>query len=369
MRAARALLLLLGLAACTAPPPRSVAELPGWQADGVEQALPALLAGCRAMAAMPDDRALGGEGPGAKAGDWRAPCAEAAALPPGDAAAARAFFEHRFAPDFAGEGLLTGYDEPAIAGARAPGPGYPYPLRGRPADLVEVDLGAFQADLKGRRLSGRLERGRLVPYPDRAAIEEGAVDDKAPALLWVADEAEKFFLQIQGSGRVELPDGGVLRVGYEAQNGRAYVPIGRLLIERGEMRREDVSRDAIIAWLRANPARARALMNENPSYVFFRLREGLAPDLGPLGSMGVPLTPGRSLAVDRAHWPMGMPFWVSGQDPLTGAALNRLVVAQDTGGAIRGAARGDLFWGWGPEAHRRAGLAKDQARFFALRPR
>ncbi|MBE9607528.1 murein transglycosylase A [Acetobacteraceae bacterium H6797] len=367
MRRASGLLLLL-LAACGAPPPTKVAELPGWREDAVQEALPALLAGCATIAKMPDDRALGGEGAGSRAGDWRAPCAEAAALPPGDTAAIRTFFETRFAPEVAGEGLLTGYDEPSLAGSLTPGPGYPYPLRGRPEDLVEVDIGTFLPDLKGKRLAGRVERGRLVPYADRAAIEAGAIDDRSPVILWVADEAEKFFLQIQGSGRVELPDGGVVRVGYDAQNGRRYVPIGRLLIERGEMKREDVSRDSIVAWLKANPAKAQALMNENPSYVFFRRREGLSPDLGPLGSMGVPLTPGRSLAVDRAHWPMGMPFWVEGKDPVTGAPFRRLVVAQDTGGAIRGEARGDLFWGWGPDAHQRAGLAKDQARFIALRP-
>jgi membrane-bound lytic murein transglycosylase A len=332
--------------------------------------LPALAAfrtGCAVLAGLPADRLLGGEGAGSRAGDWQGPCAEAAALPPGEVAARR-FFETRFAAVPAGEGLLTGYDEPELRGATRPGPGFPAPLRARPDDLVEVDIGGFIPDLTGRRLSGRVEKGRLVPYPDRAAIEGGAIDGHSRPLLWV-DPAEKFFLQIQGSGRVVLPDGQVRRVGYDGQNGRAYVAIGRLLIDRGALTREMVSRDAILAWLRANPGEAPALMNANPSYVFFRLNEAVPPELGPTGSLGAPLTPARSIAVDRTQWPLGMPFWIEAKHPVTGAPLRRLVVAQDTGGAIRGAARGDLFWGWGAEAAAGAGAMRETARFTALRPK
>ncbi|MCI0756544.1 murein transglycosylase A [Teichococcus vastitatis] len=335
------------LAACSTPP-RRVAELPGWGEDRLADAVPAFVAGC-GRSGLP------------------APlCAEAAALPAGDDAAARAFFERRFTLRDAGEGLVTGYYEPELRGSATPAAGYPAPLRGRPADLVEVDLGRFATDLKGRRVAGRVEDGRLAPYPDRAAIEAGG--SSAPILLWVDDPAAKFFLQIQGSGRVVLPDGSVRRMGYAAQNGRAYVPIGRLLADRGEIPREQVSMQTILAWLdRAGPDRARALMEENPSYVFFRDTAARA-EQGPSGSLGVPLTPGRSAAVDRTEIPLGRPVWMVARHPLTGEPLRRLVMAQDTGGAIKGAARADLFWGWGEAAAEAAGRMKEPARLYVLEP-
>lgn len=339
--------LLCLLAAC-AVPPRHVAELPGWGEDSLAEAIPAFIAGCRPPA-LPE-----------------ALCAEAAALPRGDNAAARAFFERRFTLRAAGEGLMTGYYEPELRGAASRGGPYTIPLHGRPSDLVEVDLGRFAPDLRGRRTAGRVEAGRLVPYPDRAAIEAGAVE--APVLLWVDDAAEKFFLQIQGSGRVVLPDGSVRRMGYAAQNGRAYVPIGRLLAERGEIPREQVSMQSILAWLQAaGPERARALMAENPSYVFFR-EASARPEQGPSGSLGVPLTPLRSIAVDRGEIPLGSPVWIVAKHPLTGAPIRRLVLAQDTGGAIKGPARADLFWGWGEEAAEAAGRMKETATLYVLEP-
>lgn len=342
-----ALALLALLAACSTVPQR-VAELPGWGEDALAEAVPAFVAGCRPPA-MP-----------------AALCAEAAGLPPGDNAAARAFFERRFTLRAAGEGLMTGYYEPELRGAATRGGPYTVPLRGRPADLVEVDLGRFAEDLRGRRTAGRVRDGRLVPYPDRAAIEAGGVE--APVLLWVDDEAGKFFLQIQGSGRVALPDGSVRRMGYAAQNGRAYVPVGRLLADRGEIPREQVSMQTILAWLeRAGPERARALMAENPSYVFFR-EAAARPDQGPSGSLGVPLTPLRSIAVDRTEIPLGSPVWIVAKHPLTGAPIRRLVLAQDTGGAIKGKARADLFWGWGEGAAEAAGRMKETATLYVLEP-
>lgn len=343
-----ALCALALLAACDRAPER-VADLPGWGEDTIAAAIPPFLAGCRPPA-LPE-----------------ALCAEAAALPRGDDAAARAFFERRFTLRRAGEGLMTGYYEPELRGSAEAAPGYPVPLHGRPADLVEADLGRFAEDLRGRRVAGRVRDGRLVPYPDRAAIESGAVE--APVLLWVDDPARKFFLQIQGSGRVVLPDGTVRRMGYAAQNGRAYVPIGRLLADRGEIPREQVSMQTILAWLeQAGPERARALMNENPSYVFFR-EAPARPDQGPAGSLGVPLTPLRSIAVDRAHIPLGLPVWIVARHPVSGAPLRRLVLAQDTGGAIRGEARADLFWGWGEAAAEAAGRMKEKSEIYVLEPR
>lgn len=339
---------LVALLAACATAPQRVAELPGWGEDSLAAAVPAYLAGCR------------------PAGQPAALCAEAASLPPGDEAAARAFFERRFTLRAAGDGLMTGYYEPELRGAATPSGPLAAPLRGRPADLVEADLGRFAPDLRGRRTAGRVEQGRLVPYPDRAAIEAGAVE--APILLWVDDAAQKFFLQIQGSGRVVMPDGAVRRMGYAAQNGRAYVPIGRLLAERGEIPREQVSMQSILAWLEhAGPERARALMAENPSYVFFR-ETPARPDQGPAGSLGVPLTPLRSIAVDRAEIPLGSPVWIVAKHPLTGAPIRRLVLAQDTGGAIKGPARADLFWGWGGEAAEAAGRMKESATLYVLEP-
>jgi membrane-bound lytic murein transglycosylase A len=347
VRAALAAAILLGLAACTPPAPRSPAELPGWGEDSLAEAMPPFLLGCRPPA-LPATL-----------------CAAAAAVPPGDDAAARAFFEQHFTLRPAGEGLMTGYYEPELRGSDTPSASYPVPLHSRPADLVEVDLGAFAPDLKGRRTAGLVQNGRLQPYPDRAAIEAAA---ERPALLWLADPVDRFFLQIQGSGRVVLPDGTVRRVGYDGQNGQAYIPIGRVLVQQGELPRDKVSMQSIRAWLEAaGPERARAVMDQNPSYVFFRAVPA-RPDQGPTGAQGVPLTPLRSIAVDRSEIPLGSPVWVVTRHPLTGAPIRRLVLAQDTGGAIRGPARADLFWGWGEAAARAAGPMQAKVEMFVLRP-
>jgi membrane-bound lytic murein transglycosylase A len=291
-------------------------------------------------------------------------CAE----PPADTAALRHLLATRFTAEPLGTGLLTGYFEPEIAGSPTPNGAHPTPLRGRPPDLVEVDLGPFLPDLAGRRTAGRVVAGRLEPYPDRAAIQAGALAGLAPELAFV-DPVEAFILQIQGSGRVRFPDGSVLRLGYAGQNGHRYVPIGRVLVAEGAMSLAEVTMPAIRAWMgAAGPAASTRLMNANPSYVFFRPLD-LPAELGPIGTQGVPLTPMRSLAVDRTQVPLGLPVWIEGIDPLTGAPLRRLTLAQDTGGAIRGAARGDLFTGWGAEAEARAGRLRDPARFWLLRPK
>jgi membrane-bound lytic murein transglycosylase A len=345
-------------------PPRSIqpADLPGWTEDHHAVALATFLRGCEALR-RPSTAAAAPRMP-----DGMGPlCIEAAALPRQNDAAARRFFETRFTAEPAGRGLMTGYFEPELRGAREPGPGFPAALRPRPADLVELNPAALTVPERGirRRIADRIE-----PLPDRAGIEAGALDDAAPPFLWLADRVEKFFLQIQGSGRVLLPDGALLRVGYAAQNGHRYVPVGRLLIERGAIRREDMSMQAIRAWLAAAPPEeAAALMAANPSYVFFRLVEGLSDKDGPVGTLGVPLTPGRSIAVDPALVPLGLPVWVETRDPVSGVPIRRLVVAQDTGGAIRGPGRGDWFWGWGAWAEERAGRMSEPSAMTLLRPR
>ncbi len=352
------------------PRPVSFSDLPGWTTERHAEAIPPLLDGCRVVARMPPERSLGGTGPTAlTAGELAPLCAEAASLPSGDDTAARAFLERRFRPLALGEGLLTGYFEPELQGTPRPEGRFTAPLLARPPELVEVDLGSFAPDLAGRRIAGQVQEGKLHPFPDRAAIAGGALAGRGLELAWV-DPVEAFFLQIQGSGRVVFPDGQVRRFGYAGQNGHAYVPVGRVLIERGELTREEVSMQAVRDWMRrAGPQAAAELMARNPSYVFFAQRDGLSPEEGPLGTLGAPLTPGRSLAVDRTQLPLGLPVWFDARNGGDGLPLRRLAVAQDTGGAIRGAARGDLFQGWGEDAAERAGRMRDPAGFFVLLPR
>jgi membrane-bound lytic murein transglycosylase A len=348
--------------------PARFADLPGWNADKIDEVLPALARSCARLARLGDTQTIGPDALGGQVAEWRAVCARAATLQP---TAARAFFEAEFVPfalsnNAVREGLFTGYFEPELRGSLTRTPRYTVPLLGRPDDLVTIDLGAFRDELRGQRLAGRVEGGVLRPYEPRAAIVGGALGARARPILWVDNADDAFFLEIQGSGRVRLEDGRLLRVGFAAQNGHPYVPIGRVLIERGLMARENVSMQSIRAWLAANPTQAADLRNANPSYVFFRSIEGD----GPLGSEGVALTPGRSLAVDRTFLPMGVPIFLDADDPLDATArVRRLLMAQDTGGAIRGPVRGDVFWGAGEQAAEQAGRMRSTGRAWILLPR
>ncbi len=312
------------------------AALPGWEEDAVGEAWPALLASCARLRAAPEATA------------WHSGCAAAGALADAPPAAQRAFLAAWLAPEDHGSGLLTGYYEPELRGALGPWRQFQTALRAPPPGLAP---------------------GALLP--PRAAIEAGALDGHALPLLWVDDPVDGFFLEVQGSGRIRLTGGAVLRVGYAGRNGQPYVAIGRLLIERGAIPRSAMSMQAIRAWLAAAPpGAARALLDANPAYVFFRILDGLSPEEGPLGTLQVPLTPGRSIAVDPTQVPLGAPVWIVTADPLDGRPIRRLVLAQDTGGAIRGRARGDLFFGWGEAAAQRAGLMQDrEARMWVLTPR
>jgi len=355
--------------------PATFGDLPGWQGDRVSQALLALLRSCRRLAALPEGEPLGGGGFAGTAGDWRGTCAAAGRVQAGDDAGARTFFEQRFRPWTAADGgertgLFTGYYEALLHGSRKRTARYRVPLYRRPPEVVTVDLGKFREDLRGRRLAGRLSGGALVPLPDRAAIAEGALAGRGLELLWVDSPVDAFFLQVQGSGRVRLAEGGEVRVGYAADNGRPYTAIGRELVRRGLYRPEEVSMQTIRRWLEGHPGQADALMETDASYVFFEEVKGE----GPLGADGVALTPGRSLAVDLRHWPLGVPLWLDGAapDPRDGAPdrpLRRLFIAQDTGGAIRGPIRGDVFWGAGPVPEAVAGKMKTRGRLWVLLPR
>ncbi|AXJ96780.1 hypothetical protein DM480_01535 [Sphingomonas sp. FARSPH] len=290
--------------------------------------------------------------------DWQAACDAARATPRGGA---RDFFIANFETVQVGDGraFATGYYEPEIAASRERRPDYDVPIYARPDDLVDVDLGQFSADLKGKKIRGRVDGKSLIPYYDRAAIVGGAIDRRAPVLAWGADEAAVFFLQVQGSGRLRLPDGQIMRVGYDDQNGRDYTGIGALMKARGLIGPGQTSMQGIVAWLRANPEQGRAIMNENKSFVFFR--EITTP---PLGAMGYVVNGGVSAAADTKFVPLGAPVFLS----MDRQDASGLWVAQDTGGAIKGANRFDTFWGAGPLAEATAGGMAARGIAFLLLP-
>lgn len=328
----------------------ALANLPGWQ-SGAPAALNAFRISCASLMKRIDRSGL------TRGEDWRPACTAAST-----AQDPAAFFEQNFETVVigSGEAFLTGYYEPEISGSRTAMPGYT-PVYKRPPDLVDVDLGRFSDDLKGKKIRGRVDGKLLTPYYDRAEIDDGALAGKGLEIAWAADPIEFFFLQIQGSGRLKLPDGQIMRIGYDSQNGRDYLAIGKTLRDRGVLAPGEATMDGIIRWLRANPDEGCALMRQNKSYVFFRELNGA----GPLGAMEVPLTPGGSIAADPLFTPLGAPVWL-GEGP---AGLERLWVAQDTGGAIKGANRFDTFWGAGESARHIAGGMSANARAVLLLPK
>ncbi|MFA9460489.1 murein transglycosylase A [Thiohalorhabdus methylotrophus] len=369
-----ALLLLMAACATLEPPKEKPREpgvgpmvpwskVPGWKAGSQAEAWPALLATCERLGSTPD---------------WRAICDEAELYPNPSDAQARFFMRTRFTPHrMVGggdddRGLITGYYVPLLNGSFEPTERYRYPLYEPPEDLLHINLGARFVRLAGERVRGRLNGNQeVVPYYDRARIESDAQPLSGNELLWVDNRIDRFFLHIQGSGRIRLPDGEVVKVGYADQNGRRYVSIGKVLIDRGDLTSEEVSLPAIRSWLHSHPGRVRPLLNENPSYVFFALRETNLG--GPLGSLGVPLTPRRSLAVDPDHIPLGSPVWMTTKLPAPDHSdeqrpYRRLTFAQDTGGAINGAVRADLFTGQGVPGEWLAGRMKDDGRLYLFRP-
>ena len=339
--------------------PVSFEALPGWQQDDVRQAWAAFQQSCSVLAT--------------RAAEWKTPCAAARSVDAGDAAAVRRFFETYFVPnqvrnpDGSDTGMITGYYEAMLYGSRKRGGAYQTPLYRVPDDLVTVDLGGIYPDLQNRRLRGRLSGKTLVPYYSRAEIDRAPL--KGRELLWVNDPVEAFFLEVQGSGRVQLDGGDTVRVGYADQNGHPYKAIGRWFVEQGIMTPDQVSAQSIRAWLAANPARRQEVLNVNASYIFFTEQKVTDPNAGPRGALNVPLTPGRSIAIDRSILPLGAPVWLSTTMPRDGAPLQRLVMGQDVGGAIRGAVRADFFFGFGPEATENAGLMKQQGSLWVLLPR
>ena len=365
------LLLSLLLSSCIPPSPEpgigkvlDWQELPGWQQDKHAEAWPALLQQCSVMPK--------------KKPQWKKICLDAALLGEIDNESVRRFFETRFTAHqiipsnkkdgSPGTGLVTGYYEPLLKGSLTPYDQYQYPLYTRPDDLLRIDLAEVYPELSKMRLRGRVVGNKVVAYHDRKAIDGEDSPLTGKELVWVDDPVAVFFLHVQGSGRIQLADGSMMAVGYADQNGQPYTSIGKILIERGEIEREDVSLFTIRQWLQQNPQQAQALLEENRSYVFFQLRKNA--DENPRGSLNIPLTPSRSIAVDPSNIPLGSPVWLDTSYPgETDHTLQRLTFAQDTGGAIKGYARADMFWGNGEMAEKLAGEMKQPAELYVLLPR
>ena len=304
---------------------------------------------------------------------WQTVCNAAAAFTPKDDQQARDFFERWLVPhqlttnDGQDSGMITGYYEPLLFGSRTQSARFRFPIYGVPDDMLNIDLSSVYPELKTYRLRGRLNGKKIVPYYDRADIDGGRAPLQGREILWVDDTIDLFFLQVQGSGRVQLENGDIVRVGYADQNGHPYVSIGRKLVEQGELKLEQASMQGIKQWGIRNPDKLNTLLNHNASYVFFR---ELPPSPnGPPGSLGLPLTAGRSLAVDPRAVALGSPVYLATTWPNSSKPLNRLMLAQDTGGAIKGAIRADFFWGFGDEAGQQAGSMRQSGRMWVLLPR
>ncbi len=338
----------------------SFADLVGWAEDDLRQAWPAFIASCDVLG---------------KRAVWKEVCASAVMVNAEDVTEVRNFFEGQFIPhvvnnaDGSMSGTVTGYYEPLLRGSRTRNGKYQIPLFRVPEDLLTIDLSAVYPELKNMRLRGRVVGNKVVPYFSRAEItDKNSLAGKE--LVWVDNAVEAFFLQIQGSGRVYLEETQeTIRVAYGDQNGHPYKSIGRFLVERGDLKLEQASAQGIAAWAVANPTRVQELLNVNPSVVFFKEEKLTAASKGPKGALGVPLTAQRSIAIDVQFIPLGVPVFLSTTQPNSDLPLRRLMLAQDTGGAIRGAVRADFFWGFGAEAGERAGKMKQVGSMWVLLPK
>ncbi len=332
--------------------------LPDWQQETLLPAWHTFMQSCKTLERRPS---------------WRKICLQASVVNQGDEQAVRYFLEHHFTPhqvinaDGTITGLATGYYEPLLKGSRKPSRRFRYPVYSPPENLLTIELGDVLPGTSPASVRGRLEGRKIIPYYTRAEIENNRNLLKGKELLWVEDEVELFFLQIQGSGRVILENGETVKIGYADHNGHPYRSIGKRLIDQGELPAWQVSMQAIKRWGQQNPDKLKALLQYNARYIFFR---ELPADLsGPIGALGVPLTAGRSLAVDPDSVPLGAPVYLSTTWPNTTRPLNRLMIAQDTGSAIKGGVRADFFWGYGPEALNQAGKMKQPAKMWVLLPR
>jgi len=349
--------------------PLNFKDLPGWADDDHGAAFAVLLSSCDAILdGAPELRPAGSTGE-----HLLAVCHAAKTEEIGDP---KAFFEKHFVPHAiateSGQGFLTGYFEPEYEGSLEASEDYPVPLLARPHDLITIPAGESLPGIPDHLQAAARTDDGYAPYPDRAAIEDGALGERATPIVHLRHASEAFIIHVQGSSRIRLPDGGVVRVGYAGRNGHPYTSIGRIIVEQGAIERDEMSLERLLGWLKANPDEARDIMRRNQSYIFFTILDELGPDDGPIGGAGVSLTPGRSLAVDRQLWRYGLPFWLDGYIPDTDGVerrLQRLMIAQDTGSAIVGPARGDFFTGTGEKAGTQAGLIRHRPRFVVLLPR
>ena len=338
-------------------------EIDGFANDDLSAAWPAWLQSCSTLKNKPQINQI----------SWQAACNAASKLNKPNNAAVIGYLTDYFNvyaatnQDGSDTGLVTGYYEPLLKGSRTKSANYPYPLYKQPADLITVDLAELYPELKGKRVRGKLVGNKLVPYAKRADIEVAASPLSGNELVWIEDIVDGFFLQVQGSGVIKFDNGQQMHVGYADQNGHAYNSIGRILIERGELTKDQAGMQGIKNWAKNNPSKLRELLNANPSYVFFtELPAGLS---GPLGALGVPLAAERSVAIDPKYVPLGAPLFLSTTQPNSANPLKRLMLAQDTGGAIKGGVRADYFWGAGDAAGKMAGSMKQQGKFWVLLPK
>jgi membrane-bound lytic murein transglycosylase A len=342
--------------------PARWSQIPGWQSDPAHEAWSAFIGSCTAKSAPPA---------------MRHACLAAQSLSVSTSAQVRTFFEANFTPyrvirldspqNAADTGLITGYYEPLLRGSRKASATFATALYAPPDDMLTIELGEAFPDLQGKRVRGRLQGKKVLPYFDRAALRNHAAL-KGKELVWVDSTVDAFFLEVQGSGRVQLNDGATIRLAYADQNGQPYRSIGRYLVDQGELTLEESSASSIRRWIETHPGRLHEVLDANPSMVFFREERIDDPAQGPKGSLGVPLTAGRSVAIDPAFIPLGAPLFLSTTLPASQVALQRLVMAQDTGGAIRGPVRADLFWGFGASAGEAAGSMKQQGQLWLFWP-
>jgi membrane-bound lytic murein transglycosylase A len=355
--------------------PLSFSAIEGWREDNLSEAFAAFASSCQEI----EHHGRAFSRPvrfGARLQEWLPVCAAVRNLPgPHSDASARAFFEAHFAPFVVQDGdrpdgLFTGYFEPEAIGDRSRHGPFSVPIYGKPADLVRFDPATEQR--LGLRY-GRYSQGLPTPYFTRREIEEGVLAGRGLEIAWLTSWADAFFIQVQGSGRIRLPNGDQMRLAYAGKSGLPYTAIGGILVQRGILQLEDMSMQSIRAWMERHPEEARALMWRNESFVFFREVDIADPSLGPPGAQHVALTPRRSLAIDRDIWSFGTPLWLETTLPDSeesrGRPFSRLMIAQDTGSAIKGTARGDIFFGAGAEAARLAGHMKAKGRMIALLPK
>lgn len=335
-------------------------SIPGWTQDNLTEAWPAFQASCSALMNKPD---------------WHEPCAIAQNVDGKNTDAIRQFFEAFFNPyqvinpDGSDRGLITGYYEPLLHGARHRSGIFQTPIYQTPSDMLTIDMTSLYPEFKGMRLRGHVMGNKVLPYPSRADLLQSN-SLAGNEICWVDDSVDAFFLQVQGSGRVLLSDSKeIIRVAYADQNGQPYKSIGRYLVDQGELKLERASAQGIKNWIATHPDRENEVLNANPSFVFFKEEKISDPNLGPNGALGVALTEKRSIAIDAKYLPLGAPVFINTSQPNSDVPIKRLMMAQDTGGAIRGAVRADFFWGFGAQAGEMAGRMKQRGMLWVLWPK